>query len=148
MSVSCSWFVTVLFLSAVAGLEDEAATDTTREVVVCRASSDGMWVSGELRPEQKSCIVAFLGARKSYERYQVLENVDGGSRLAWVPWNKFNLVPTGAVACGEGVETFIARRKDESLTGDRFSHHIGQLDPKVGLGKISIVNKVNHRLAP
>lgn len=125
-----------------------------RPVVVCRANYDGMWVSGELRPEDKSCIVSFLGVKKSYERYQVLQNVDDGARLGWFRWNKYLVVPTGAVACGDGVETFVARRRagsnEESNTADDtnidgtvgFTYHIGKLDPKDGFGKISIVNEV------
>jgi hypothetical protein len=142
----------------VAGEEDDDASKVKEQLVagpvVCRASFNGMWVSGELRPEHKSCIVSFLGVKKGYERYQVLENVDNGSSLDWVRWNKFSQIPTGAVACGDDVETFIARRKEESNTvddmGGRFTHHIGKLDPKDGLGKISIVNKVglHPELAP
>jgi len=125
-----------------------------RPVVVCRANYDGMWVSGELRPEDKSCIVYFLGVKKSYEKYQVLQNVDDGARLGWIPWNKYHVVPTGAVACGDGVETFVARHRggsnEESNTADDtnidgtlgFTYHIGKLDPKDGFGKISIVNEV------
>jgi hypothetical protein len=113
-----------------------------------------MWVSGELRPEDKSCIVSFLGVKKSYEKYQVLQNVDDGARLGWINWNKYHVVPTGAVACGDGVETFVARHRggsnEESNTADDtnidgtlgFTYHIGKLDPKDGFGKISIVNEV------
>jgi hypothetical protein len=113
-----------------------------------------MWVSGELRPEDKSCIVSFLGVKKSYERYQVLQNVDDGARLSWSRWYKYSIVPTGAVACGDGVETFVARRRggsnqesntayDTNIDGTPgFTYHIGKLDPKDGLGKISILNEV------
>lgn len=116
-----------------------------RPVFVCRARHNGMWVSGELRPEEKSCIVSFLGTKKSYESYQVLVNVENGARLIWVRWNKFNVVPTGAVASGDGGESFVARHVVESNTADDtlgFTHHIGKLDPKDGLGRINIVNKV------
>ena len=123
-------------------------------VVVCRANHNGMWVSGELRLEDKTCTVSFLGTKKRYERYQVLQNVDDGARLSWFRWNKFHVVPAGAVACGDGVETFVARRRvgsnEASNTADAtnidgmlgFTHHVGKLDPKDGLGKISIVNEV------
>jgi hypothetical protein len=140
------------------GGEDGVKEVKKRPVVVCRANYNGMWVSGELRPEQKSCVVSLLGAKKSFERYQVLHNMDNGARLDWVRWNKFDLVPTGAVACGNGVETFVARHrvstKEESNTADDtddygvvgFTHHIGKLDPNAGLGKIGIVNKVRRNL--
>lgn len=145
----------MFFPSAVAGEdgadEEGEAAKAKKRVVVCRASYDGMWVSGELRPEQKSCVVSFLGAKKHYERYQVLENVDGGARVVWVSWNKFSVVPTGAVACGDGAGTFVARHRVESNVaddvGDHLTHHIGKLDPKDGLGKISVVNKVSPELA-
>lgn len=136
------------------GGEDGQGDVKKRPVVVCRASYNGIWVSGELRPELKSCVVSLLGAKKNYDRYQVLQNVDNGARLDWVQWNKFGLVPMGAVACENGVEMFVARHRvstnEESNTADDtddygtvgFTHHIGKLDPNAGLGKISIVNKV------
>jgi hypothetical protein len=138
------------------GGEDGLGEVKKRPVVVCRANYNGMWVSGELRPEQKSCVVALLGAKKSYERYQVLQNVDNGARLDWVRWEKFDLVPTGAVACGDAVQTFVARHRvitnEESNTADDtddygavgFTHHIGKLDAMSGPGKIGIVNKVRN----
>jgi hypothetical protein len=98
--------------------------------------------------------VSFLGVKESYERYQVLQNVEDGARLGWFLWNKYLVVPTGAVACGDGVETFVARRRggsnEESNTADDtnidgtlgFTYHVGKLDPKDGFGKISIVNEV------
>jgi hypothetical protein len=98
--------------------------------------------------------VSFLGVKKAYERYQVLQNVENGARLGWFRWNKFHVVPTGAVACGDGVDTFVARHRvasnEESNTADDtnidgtlgFTHHIGKLDPKEGLGRIGIVNEV------
>lgn len=116
-----------------------------RPVAVCRASYNGMWVSGELRPERKTCVVSFLGVSNSYDRYQVLENVDNGARLAWVRWNTSTVVPAGAVSCGDGVATYIARHNAADLVAHRFTHHIGKLDPKYGFGKISIVNKVMYK---
>jgi hypothetical protein len=113
-----------------------------------------MWVSGELRPEDKSCIVSFLGVKKSYERYQVLQNVDDGARLGWFSWSRYGVLPTGAVACGDGVETFVARHRggsneesntayDTNIDGTLgYTYHIGKLDPKDGFGKISILNEV------
>lgn len=122
-------------------------------MLVCRANYNGMWVAGELRPEDKSCTVSFVGIKRSYEQYQVLQNVDDGARLGWSSWDKYKVVPTGAVACGD-VETFIARRRggsnEESNVADDsnidgtlgFTYHVGKLDPKDGFGKISIVNEV------
>jgi Protein of unknown function (DUF3421). len=123
-------------------------------VLVCRANYNGMWVTGELHPEDKSCIVSFVGIKRSYEQYQVLQNVNDGGRLGWSSWDKYKVVPTGAVACGDGVETFVARRRggsnEESNAADGsnidgtpgFTYHVGKLDPKDGFGKISIVNEV------
>nr|CAD7205185.1 unnamed protein product [Timema douglasi] len=119
-------------------------------VYVCRARHNGVWISGQLRSDQRFCSISLLGVASTSNRYEVLENVDEGARLQWVPWDRFSRIPTGAVAGGE---TYVARRvvedgeesnKDAGPGVLGFTHHLGKLDPKDGLGRITIINQNNE----
>ena len=128
--------------------EEDVTEAKERPIYVCRANYDGIWVSGELRTEQKGCVVSLQGIRRKYDHYQVLENVENGARLSWVRWNKMNVViPMGTVSCAQA-ETFVARHRVEESNGadedlPEVNYHIGRLDTKDGFGKISIVNRVS-----
>lgn len=92
---------------------------------------------------------------KSYNNYEVLQNVDNGSRLIWADWDVYNRYPSGIVAGGS--DFYIARKKlgepndnDVSSQGDKvltsnqgFSHYLGKFEPKDSFGKMSILTEVS-----
>lgn len=117
-----------------------------RSIYVCRASHNGVPVAGKQIEGEKRCTVTYLGNVVSYERYDLLENVDKSARLRWQEWNKFHRLPIGAVAAEK---KYVARhvvREDETVrTGNShgYTHYIGTYDASEGLGRITYVKDVS-----
>lgn len=121
---------------------------------ICRARRDAEWIPGQLIRETKACYVSLLGAVSSYNNYEVLQNVDNGSKLSWFDWDHFHNYPMGII--NGGVNLFVARKKvatledndiksydTESLKSAKgYSHYVGKFNPKEGFGKISVVTEV------
>ncbi|XP_057327320.1 protein unzipped [Microplitis mediator] len=117
-----------------------------RALYVCRVYHGGIWVAGSQIEGQNRCTVTSLGNFYSYERYELLENVENSARLSWLPWDKFRKIPAGAVAADT---MFVARHPvsagDEEDDGKNdgvspsYTHYIGTLDPKDKLGTITYV---------
>ncbi|XP_074113190.1 beta-pore-forming protein unzipped isoform X2 [Cotesia typhae] len=119
-----------------------------RAMFVCRVYHGGIWVAGSQIQGQNRCTVTLLGNFHSYERYELLENVENSARLSWIPWDKFHKIPTGAVAADT---MFVARHvvsaeddeEEEEAKNDSvspsYTHYIGTLDHKDKLGTITYV---------
>lgn len=122
-----------------------------RALYVCRVYHGGIWVAGSQIEGQNRCTVTSLGNFYSYERYELLENVENSARLSWLPWDKFRKIPAGAVAADT---MFVARHPvsagDEEDDGKNdgvspsYTHYIGTLDPKDKLGTITYVKAVSY----
>lgn len=124
------------------------------KIYICRARHDAEWIPGQLLPENKACLVSLLNVVKSYKNYEVLQNVDNGSRLSWFDWDSFHTYPLGIVAGGENL--FVARKKVASpedndvashiegalQSAKGYSHYLGKFNLKDGYGKITVTTEV------
>ena len=115
---------------------------------VCRVQHEGTWVAGGQKQGDKKCTVGFMGNIRSYDRYDLLENVDSAGRLSWTTWNKFTLPPNGMVAVREE-SLYVARhsidRSDDLLT-NYTTHCVGTLTMEEGFGKIVCAQDVSSFL--
>lgn len=116
---------------------------------------DAEWIPGQLLREEKSCYISLLGSVKSYNNYEVLQNVDNGSRLIWKDWDTYQSYPTGIVA--GGTDFYIARKKlgepdendvssqtDETIKSVKgYSHYVGKFNSKDSFGKMTILTEVS-----
>lgn len=118
-----------------------------RPLYVCRAVHSGVWVAGTQRDRERRCTVTIHGIVHSYEKYELLENVDGAARIAWVQWDKFQQPSVGAVYVDKML--LVARhevneRKDTARP--RYTHYIGTLiSYENSFGSISYVNEVRRK---
>lgn len=111
------------------------------------------WIPGQLIPEDKSCVTSLLGNVNSSRVYEVLQNVDNGSRLSWAPWDLYHPPLQGMVA---GSSKFYVARKRvtgqednevssqldgavRSLKG--YTHYVGKFNPEQ-YGRISVITEV------
>ncbi|XP_066596434.1 protein unzipped isoform X2 [Prorops nasuta] len=108
----------------------------SKPLFVCRVLHMGVWVSGRQREGENLCTVSIHGNVHSYEKYDLLENVDTAARVSWVYWDKFQGQPAvGAVATDTSM--FVARyNQKDSL---KYTHYIGTLNTDAGLGTIVYV---------
>lgn len=120
---------------------NQAEKPETRPLYVCRAIHNGVWVAGMQRNKEKVCTVTMHGVVQSYEKYELLENVDGAARIAWDHWDKYLQPHLGAVYVDK---MLIARHmvpKDKKEP--RYTHYIGSLNSFENFGTISYANEVN-----
>ncbi|KAK0082720.1 hypothetical protein PV325_009933 [Microctonus aethiopoides] len=122
-------------------IEDQNGVKKERQMFVCRASHKAAWVAGTQLEGEKQCTVTFLGSVSSYDRYELLENVENAARLSWLSWDKYQQIPSGAVATDT---MFIARHvsNDDNGNEDGTSskiQYIGTLDKTSNLGTITYV---------
>lgn len=112
------------------------------DVFVCRARHNGAWVPGRLGANSKACHVSLLGHVFAYDRYEVLQNEEGGARLNWVHWDRYNIVPEGAVGGGDSSLYYVARRATTVPGISKRSHYVvGKLDTTEGMGRISVAER-------
>lgn len=104
---------------------------------------NGNWVAGGQKQGDKHCNVSLTGSVGSYERYQLLENVDKAARISWENWTKLYQTPVGAVATSK---FFVARHGvNKSENGhDLVHYYIGTLDSQDSLGSIYYVKEVGY----
>lgn len=112
--------------------EDNAVIKEQEKAVICRLRVEGIWVSGGVI--NNTCIASSHGQTQRNSKFEVLENQEGGARLSWVKWDKYILIPPGAVT-GDDVN-YIARRKAPETS--TFTYYLGRLEPH-GLGKLTII---------
>ena len=124
---------------------DNPSENTKRPIFVCRALHSGIWVAGSQQEGDKRCRVTLTGSVKSYEHYQLLENVDSAARLAWANWTKLGQPPTGAVASAE--KLYIARHAQSPAKPGQ-SHYIGSLNFQDSAGTITYVKEVSVYTLP
>lgn len=118
---------------------NQAEKPETRPLYVCRAIHNGVWVAGMQRNKEKVCTVTMHGVVQSYEKYELLENVDGAARIAWDHWDKYLQPHLGAVYVDK---MLIARHmvpKDKKEP--RYTHYIGSLNSFENFGTISYANE-------
>lgn len=117
---------------------------------VCRARHNGVWVSGQLRSKYKECIVSLHSSVHKYFKFEVLQNLDGGAMLSWMPWDKFATIPKGAVAGGQDTYVnYVARKKvaqDEGISFG-YTYLIGKFNPRDGLGKITVIDEHDKEIS-
>lgn len=113
-------------------------SERKRPLYVCRVLHTTVWVAGSQRGDEKRCTVTIHGNVQSYEKYELLENVDNAGRVSWVYWDKFKLPPIGTVAMEK---MFVARLAAEHVKDSptpKYTHYIGTLT-EAYLGSISYV---------
>ncbi|XP_011694033.1 PREDICTED: protein unzipped [Wasmannia auropunctata] len=108
---------------------------------VCRAMHSGVWVAGTQKEIEKNCTVTIHGAVRKYEKYELLENVDGAARISWVEWNKYMQPHLGAVYVDK--KDLVARHPAvaKDMKKPRYTHYIGTLSPPDNFGSIVYVNE-------
>ncbi|KAL6260215.1 hypothetical protein P5V15_007750 [Pogonomyrmex californicus] len=106
---------------------------------VCRAMHSGVWVAGTQKENERICTVTIHGVVQPYERYELLENVDGAARISWVHWDKYMQPHVGAVY----VDKMLVARHGVSKERKkpRYTHYIGTLNSIENFGTIVFVNE-------
>lgn len=117
-------------------------TETRRPLYVCRVYHTTVWVAGSQRGDEKRCTVTIHGNVQSYDKYELLENVDNAARVNWEPWDKYTQTPIGTVATED--DMYVARHavhdeKNSTESSSRYTHYIGTLYADGNLGTISYV---------
>ncbi|CAL7946840.1 unnamed protein product [Xylocopa violacea] len=109
-----------------------------RPLYVCRVLHTTVWVAGSQRGDEQRCTVTIHGSVQSYDKYELLENVDNAARVNWEYWDKYKGPLLGAVATEK---MFVARHavKDKNVTTPRYTHYIGTLNSQDIQGSISYV---------
>lgn len=108
--------------------------------------SSSVWVAGTQRNKEKYCTVTLHGSVQSYQKYELLENVDGAARIVWVRWTKFSQPLLGAVYVDK---MLVARYKTDSddkkntTKKSRYTHYIGTLNSNDNFGSIIYANEVS-----
>ncbi|CAL1676852.1 unnamed protein product [Lasius platythorax] len=111
-----------------------------RPLYVCRATHSSVWVAGTQKDKEKVCTVTIHGVVQSYEKYELLENIDGAARIAWVHWDKYlQSHHQGAVYVGD--KMLVARHMDKDKKEPRFTHYIGTLSSAENFGTIVYANE-------
>ncbi|KAG6457567.1 hypothetical protein O3G_MSEX010365 [Manduca sexta] len=109
-------------------------------IYLCRARHERDMILGQLKPDYTSCAVS---GSKSYNNFEVLENIENASLIYWVPWLKFNSKPNGAVVVDSSVDSvFIARM--EASSG--YSHYIGRIAYESAIGRLITFDDKNNEL--
>lgn len=110
-----------------------------RPLYVCRAMHSSVWVAGTQKDKERVCTVTIHGVVQSYEKYELLENIDGAARIAWVHWDKYlQSHHLGAVYVGD--KMLVARHVDENKE-PRYTHYIGTLSSTENFGTIIYANE-------
>lgn len=104
-----------------------------------------VWVAGTQKGDEQRCTVTIHGSVQSYDKYELLENVDNAARVNWQHWDKYKPTPIGAVATEN---MFIARHAAHGDKGSpgatpRYTYYIGTLNSD-NLGSISYVKDVSN----
>ncbi|XP_078044618.1 beta-pore-forming protein unzipped [Augochlora pura] len=122
-------------------LHNQAKKPEKKPLYVCRALHTTVWVAGSQKGNEKRCTVTIHGSVQSYDKYELLENVDNAGRVNWEYWDKYKPTPIGAVATEK---MFVARHrvnndKDGADGAPRYTNYIGTLISYDNLGSISYV---------
>ncbi|EFN86325.1 protein unzipped isoform X2 [Harpegnathos saltator] len=116
-----------------------------RPLYVCRAMhSSSVWLAGTQKDKEKRCTVTLHGSVQSYDKYELLENVDGAARITWVRWTKFFQPLLGAVYVDKKmlVARYEADNSDKrDTTKSRYTHYIGTLNSNDNFGSIIYANE-------
>lgn len=113
-----------------------------KPLYVCRVLHNTVWVAGSQKGDEKKCTVTIHGSVKSYDKYELLENIRSAARVNWEHWDKYKSTPIGAVATEK---MYVARHgvrnndKDNGHDKPRYTHYIGTLNSHDNLGSISYV---------
>lgn len=108
---------------------------------MCRAIHNSVWVAGTQRDKEKVCTVTIHGSVQKYEKYELLENIDGAARIAWVHWDKFMQPHVGAVYVDK---MLVARHMvPKGKKEPRYTHYIGTLTSTENFGTIIYANEVS-----
>lgn len=115
-----------------------------RRLYVCRAiHGNSIWVAGTQKDKENVCTVTIHGLVQSYEKYELLENIDGAARIAWVHWDKFMQPLLGAVYFDKMLVARYEVPKDKKEP--RYTHYIGTLSLNDNFGgTIIFVNEVSN----
>lgn len=109
-------------------------------IYLCRARHEGDMILGQLRPDYTSCAVS---ASKSYNIFEVLENIENASLINWIPWFRFHAKPSGGVVVDSSVDSvFIGRMKAQS----GYSHYIGRIAYENVIGQLITFDDKNNEM--
>ena len=102
-------------------------------------------MTGGLKEGEKRCSVTSLSSVRSYDKYDLLENIQSAARVSWVDWDKYKDIPEGAVT-PSGDETYFVSRHtaEEAIDSLGQTHYLGTLNTKYGLGKITYIKMVSY----
>lgn len=114
-------------------------------VYICRATVTGVWVTGQLRPQNHVCIVSLYKKVEEYHQFEVLVNIDNSARLSWKGKNKYTNIPQGAVTTGES-RILVARKPLETNKAGSMTHYVGTFNPSENLGVYHLVDEKNNEL--
>ncbi|XP_053987878.1 protein unzipped [Hylaeus volcanicus] len=126
----------------VGGFESVDSEDESynKALYVCRVLHTTVWVAGSQRGDEKRCTVTIHGNVQSYDKYELLENVDNAARVNWEHWDKYKPTPIGAVATEKMfVARHVVHNDEETGIAPRYTHYIGTLNSNDNLGTISYV---------
>lgn len=117
-----------------------------RPLYVCRVMHSSVWVAGTQKDKEQLCTVTIHGIVQSYEKYELLENVDGAARIAWIQWDRYPPL-LGAVAVDKMlVARHVVSGDEEDVTKPRYTHYIGSLNLDENFGNIIYVNGVSGKI--
>ncbi|KAI4478446.1 hypothetical protein M0802_014532 [Mischocyttarus mexicanus] len=110
---------------------------------VCRALHNSVWVSGTQVGYEKRCTVSIHGNVRSYEKYDLLENVDNAARISWRHWNVYTNLPVGVVATDKMYVARFEKPIDETNTNLPYSytHYIGTMETNENFGTVFYVKE-------
>ncbi|KAL6439201.1 hypothetical protein ACFW04_003852 [Cataglyphis niger] len=109
-----------------------------RPLYVCRAMHNSVWVAGTQRDKERVCTVTIYGSVQSYDKYELLENIDGAARIAWIRLDQYLQPHVGAVYVDS--KMLVARHMVPKDKKERFTHYIGTLSSE-NFGNIIYVNE-------
>lgn len=139
-------FTLFLFLADDSFNNQAEKSERKRPLYVCRVLHSTVWVAGSQRGDEQRCTVTIHGNVQSYDKYELLENIDNAARVNWEYWDRYKNTPFGAVAT-EKEKMFVARHAaetDKNTSSPRYTHYIGTLTASDIQGSISYVKDVSN----
>lgn len=105
---------------------------------VCRIQIEGIYCAGQTHMEDSStiCTASLQSDVRRHRTFEVLVNRNGGGKLKWQPWNKFQTVKfPGAVSASNGkVDDYYVARHKLAHHGHHHPYIVGNYDPLEKLG--------------
>lgn len=122
-----------------------------KALFVCRSLHEGVWITGVQLQGDDECLLSLHNVIKSYQRYDLLENVNNAGKVSWAPWSTYKNVPVGTATTGTSsmyVARYDLRKHNEQHSRRRphYTHRIGVLNSLEGMGMIFYAMNVSRQL--